>query len=128
METIFDRIEKLMKEQGIANVRQLAIKAGISYQTLYHVFQRRSDIKEGMLTKLKNALNTSLEYLVAGTDANIEKELIGHNPASSVDMDQLNQIIKEMDARGITPERFAKLTKEQTTNLFNIIEIFLNSI
>lgn len=62
---MIDKVQKLMKERGIKNNRQLSIKSGIPYSTIDGFYRKGTDsVRRPTLIKLAQTLDCSLDYLV----------------------------------------------------------------
>ena len=60
-----DKLERLMKNNGISNKSELSRLSGIPYTTIDGFYKKGSDnIKLSTLKKLAECLNCSLDYLV----------------------------------------------------------------
>lgn len=82
--SIGERIGLFASEKGI-NLRQLALKAGISYNTLYSIVKRKSSrVDYEAMQKIADALEISLS------------ELVGMNPA--VDIPENRKVFDEATA------------------------------
>ena len=68
--TVCERIDKLIKEQGISR-RKLALMAGISPSSLQSAMARNTTISYDMLIPISNALNIPAEIL-AGKTPNLD--------------------------------------------------------
>ena len=64
-----EKLEKLMKENGISNKAELSKVSGIPYTTIDGFYKKGSDnIKLSTLKKLAECLTCSLDYLVDDTN------------------------------------------------------------
>lgn len=131
---IGERIGKIAKSKQIP-LRQIALSAGISYNTLYAIVKRNSDrIEYETLKKIADVLDTTPAYLIGWNDA--EKMLLnsGHSINDiAVELDIpteiLDQIIRDNDVKAMEEivkavEIFVKPLDDTETNKNKLLDVF----
>lgn len=102
--TIGERIDRLVKGKG-TNLRQVAIKAEIPYNTLYAIVKRKSNkIDPAILMKIASALDCDISSLISPKE---EKEMIINHlieqledaPPSSTDISALDSFADAYDEK-----------------------------
>ena len=110
------KLLELRKKQNKLQ-KDIAKDLNISTQSYCNYDKEERQPNPEMLIRLANYFNVSVDYLLG-----IEQ------PTATPGNSDTAQIVEKMAQRGITRERLAKLDKNQTEDLLNLIEIFLNNI
>lgn len=105
--TTGERIKALSDEKGF-NTRQLAIKAGIPYNTVYAIVSRKSNrVQWSTLEALAEALDTNPSYLQGDTD----------NPSKDIsDLALRFKYVAEV-LNGMSEEELTKFVADNALNL-----------
>lgn len=85
------------------------------------------------LTKLADYFDVSVDYLLGRTEIpnayeNIVNTHIKNKSADFISTDLPTAIAERMRSHNLSLEKFKNLTPQQTDDLLNIIEIFLNNL
>lgn len=81
---LLDKVDELMKENGIKNKKDLAEKSGIPYTTIMSLYNRSfENVTLSTLKKLTDFFDCSLDYL-ADDDKLLEKSIKNENDLTSL--------------------------------------------
>ena len=69
-----DRVEKLIEKKGVTK-KDFAAKIGITQQAIYDWKKRQTIPSADIAVKIANYLNTSVEYLVTGSEPGIKTKI-----------------------------------------------------
>lgn len=69
-----DRVEKLIEKSGVTK-KDFAAKIGITQQAIYDWKKRQTIPSADIAVKIANYLNTSVEYLVTGSEPGIKTKI-----------------------------------------------------
>ena len=91
--SFIERLELLMKENGINNKAELSKKSDIPYTTIDGFYKKGSDnIKLSTLKKLSECLNCSLDYLVDDSTESAPTTIAAHFDGDEYTEEELNKI------------------------------------
>lgn len=90
-----DRLEYLMKRNGIKNNSELARESGIPYTTIDGFYKKGSDnIKLSTLKKLAKCLHCSLDYLTEDSDVIEPSTMAAHFDGDEYTTEEWEEIEK----------------------------------
>ena len=100
METMGDRIRKLVEKKGISQ-KELAAKTGCTEAAISHYIKGDRTPRASVLTKIAISLDTTSDYLMEGIPVNVKDEL---------------GFAKKLIARNVS-----QMTKAEKTEILNIL-------
>lgn len=118
---------KVLRKTHNLTLKDLATVFDTSPQVIsrYELGQAEPDFNT--LGKLADYFDVSVDYLLGRTE--IPKDThIKNKPADFISTDLPPAIAERMRSHNLSLERFKNLTPQQTDDLLNIIEIFLNNL
>lgn len=127
---LFNRIKVLCKEH---NTNPTALCKHITDSSGNLPTWKKGNIKPQHLQKIADYFDVSIDYLLGRTEIpNIYKNIVNthikNKPADFISTDLPPAIAERMRSHNLSLERFKNLTPQQTDDLLNIIEIFLNNL
>lgn len=122
-------LRKALKQTQTDIAKYLGIT--VSAYGNYELGQREPDI--ATLNKLADYFDVSVDYLLGRTEIpnayeNIVNTHIKNKSADFISTDLPTTIAERMRSHNLSLEKFKNLTPQQTDDLLNIIEIFLNNL
>lgn len=127
-----ENLKKLRKENKKTQT-QMATYLGIT-QSAYAMYESGDRTPPAdMLNKLADYFDVSVDYLLGRTEIpnayeNIVNTYIKNKSADFISTDLPTAIAERMRSHNLSLEKFKNLTPQQTDDLLNIIEIFLNNL
>lgn len=127
-----ENLRKKRKEYGKTQA-QMASYLGITQQAYATYENNKAQPSSDMLNKLADYFDVSVDYLLGRTEIpnayeNIVNTHIKNKSADFISTDLPTAIAERMRSHNLSLEKFKNLTPQQTDDLLNIIEIFLNNL
>lgn len=116
-----EKIDKLLKENNIKNLKQLAYEVNIPYTTLWDYYSNPKRLEKAGLTniqKIAKRLNCSLDYLA---DENIIEPNFGKS-----ELEKNNSPI--LDKYAMLFDKMGDLSEEDQKIVLNVTESIINEI